>query len=144
MPMRCWEPGIRGMHGNQSSRPAGAVVGCAAKRMCMYVCLEAPPKHGRERCDTVWTKHIDDHKLSTACQAETDRAAAGNRTSQEMGESRRDKSKSCRVREIVRQRWGELWFESVNNAQTLCEEGRAKSVQAECRGRRTDVGYQFE
>jgi hypothetical protein len=130
------------MHENQSSRPSRCSGRLRSERMCMYVCLEAPPKHGRERCDTVWTKHIDDQKLSTACQAETDRAAVGNRTSQQRRKSRRDKSKSRRVREIVRQQLGELWFESVNNAQTLCEEDRTQSMQAECRGRRTDGGSQ--
>jgi hypothetical protein len=34
-----------------------------SERTCSYVCLEAPPKHGRERFETVWTKHIGDEKL---------------------------------------------------------------------------------
>jgi hypothetical protein len=37
--------------------------GAGSERTCRYVCLEAPQKHGGERFDTVWTKHIGDQKV---------------------------------------------------------------------------------
>ena len=80
------------MEENQSSRSAGAVGRWASsERTCIYVCLKAPQKHGRERCDAVWTKHIDDHKLKMACRAETKTTAVETERVKRWGKSRRDK-----------------------------------------------------